>query len=382
MTRGALPRFIGLYAALYAAFGVESPFFPALLGSRGLGPEAIGVVLAMGTAARLLAGPLAGRLADRVGAPRGVLAACTGAAAVIGLGYLGADGLWPLVLVSVLHAASLAPITPLSDTLALAAASPAVGRGFPYGWVRGAGSAAFIVGASLSGQAVGALGLGVVIWLNAALLAVAVLFVAGVPRPSPSSASAVPGGNPGFAALLRLPGFVPMLAVAALVQGSHALHYGFAVIRWSEAGIGPEAAGLLWSEAVLAEVAVFVVLGPPLLDRLGPARTSALCAGAGVLRWAVMTQTAWWPAMALVQPLHGLTFALQHLACMRLIQLAVPPHLAATAQAVYGTVAVAAASAVLTLLSGPLYAGLGGAGFWVMAALCAAAAPLSLRLGR
>jgi hypothetical protein len=40
-------------------------------------------------------------------------------------------------------------------------------------------------------------------------------------------------------------------------------------------------------------------------------------------------------ALALVQPLHGLTFAALHLACMRLLPTIVPQHLAATAQAMY-----------------------------------------------
>jgi hypothetical protein len=32
----ALPRFLLLYAAMYAAFGVASPFLPALVNARGV----------------------------------------------------------------------------------------------------------------------------------------------------------------------------------------------------------------------------------------------------------------------------------------------------------------------------------------------------------
>jgi MFS transporter, PPP family, 3-phenylpropionic acid transporter len=78
--------------------------------------------------------------------------------------------------------------------------------------------------------------------------------------------------------------------------------------------------------------------------------------------------------------LHGLTFALFHLACMRVLAAVVPPGLAATAQAIYGTLAIGAATAALTLLSGLIYARLGAHGFWIMAALCAAALPLTIRL--
>ena len=83
------------------------------------------------------------------------------------------------------------------------------------------------------------------------------------------------------------PGFLPLMALAALVMSSHALHDGFEVLRWEEGGIGPGAAGLLWSEGVLAEVVVFVVVGPTLLRWLGPAGSAALAASAGVVRWSV-----------------------------------------------------------------------------------------------
>jgi PPP family 3-phenylpropionic acid transporter len=160
------------------------------------------------------------------------------------------------------------------------------------------------------------------------------------------------------------------------------MHDSFAVIRWSAAGISPVTASVLWSESVAAEVVVFFLLGPVLLDRLKPAGAMALAAAAGALRWAVMAESADIVALALMQPLHGLTFALFHLACMRVLAAIVPPGLAATAQAIYGTLAIGAATSVLTLLSGVLYARLGAHGFWVMAALCAAALPLTLGLRR
>ena len=40
-SRPALSRFLILYAAVYAGFGVQSPYLPSLLESRDLRPEAI-----------------------------------------------------------------------------------------------------------------------------------------------------------------------------------------------------------------------------------------------------------------------------------------------------------------------------------------------------
>ena len=86
----ALPRFLLLYAALYAAFGVASPFLPALVNVRGVPAAQLGLVLSAGTAIRLLTAPLAGRLGDVIQGLRLVLVGCLGLAAVVTLGYLPA----------------------------------------------------------------------------------------------------------------------------------------------------------------------------------------------------------------------------------------------------------------------------------------------------
>jgi PPP family 3-phenylpropionic acid transporter len=375
--------FLALYALMYAAFGVSSPFMPALFESRGLAPEQLGVLFAAGTGIRLISGPLCGRLADRTQALRAVLAVCTALAALVAVGLLSAAGFQVLLLISVLHAAALAPITTLADALTLSAAAPHGGVArFEYGWVRGTGSAVFIIGTLMSGQVVGAWGLTSILVLHAALLFTTACAAMLIPAPERQATVAAVADIPqaaGVVALLRLPLFRRVMLVSALVLGSHAMHDAFAVIRWSAAGITPAMASVLWSESVAAEVVVFFLVGPALVTRLGAAGAVALAATAGVLRWVVMALTTDVMALALVQPLHGLTFAALHLACMRLLPTIVPQHLAATAQAMYA-LGAGATTALLTLASGRLYASLGPHGFLVMALLCAAALPLSLGL--
>ncbi|HET7392848.1 MAG TPA: MFS transporter [Candidatus Binatia bacterium] len=379
-----LTRFILLYAAMYAAFGVASPFLPSFLSARGLPPEQLGLMLGAGTAVRLLTAPLAGRIGDLIQALRIVLVICTALAASATLGYLAAHDVWILFGVSLLHAAALAPITILADALALGSATPPVHsarRGFEYGWVRGTGSGVFIIGTLLSGQAVSSFGLDIIIWLQALLLAMAAC--AGILVPElihhrPADIVRSPAG--GVRVLLGIAQFRNLVIVASLILGSHAMHDAFAVIRWSAAGISPGAASLLWSESVAAEVFVFFVVGPALVKRLTPAGALAMAALAGMLRWTVAAQTTDVIALGFVQPLHGITFALLHLACMDLIARLVPQGLEGTAQAIYGTVGIGAASALLTLVSGALYARLGAQGFWVMASLCVFALPVTLKL--
>jgi hypothetical protein len=79
--------------------------------------------------------------------------------------------------------------------------------------------------------------------------------------------------------LLRLPVYRRILVAAALLEGSHALHDSFSVIRWRSAGIDFFTVSVLWSEAVFAEVVVFLLVGPWLVRRIGPSGSMALAAG-------------------------------------------------------------------------------------------------------
>jgi PPP family 3-phenylpropionic acid transporter len=376
----SLPRFLIFYAALFAAFGAASPFLPSLLQQEGLGPTQLGIVLAAGTAIRVVAGPLGGRMADRIGHIPTVLAGFTAASALVALGYAPARGILMLLLVSVAHAAVLAPLTPISDALALGSSQNDIG--FRYGWVRGAGSAAFIAGTLVAGQIVGRTGLGSIVWLNGGLLTLAACVAWLLPN-------RVAGSQPGRRAtdenvsawsLARIPVFVQLMGIAALIGGSHSLHDGFEVIRWRAAGMSAGQISILWSLSVAAEVAVFAGFGPRLLELLGPRRAMVLSACAGVIRWGTAARTAWFPAMAIVEPLHGLTFAMLHLACMGMIARVIPPRLAATAQALYATVAMGATAALVTAVSGPLYGTFGAASFWTMALMCALSVPLALTI--
>ena len=148
-------RFALIFAAQFAAFGVMMPFLPPLLLARGLTPADLGTVLAAGSALKLLAGPLGGRVADWLGDPRLVLICCTSAAALFAAGFGPAAGFWALLLVNLALAAALAPTTALADAMALRAAREP--PGFDYGRVRAAGSASFILAAVLAGALVGVL---------------------------------------------------------------------------------------------------------------------------------------------------------------------------------------------------------------------------------
>jgi PPP family 3-phenylpropionic acid transporter len=78
--------------------------------------------------------------------------------------------------------------------------------------------------------------------------------------------------------LLKVPAFRIVIALAALVYGSHALYDAFAIIGWDNAGLDASIISMLWAEAVAAEVVVFFLVGPWLINRIGVRGAAALAA--------------------------------------------------------------------------------------------------------
>jgi MFS transporter, PPP family, 3-phenylpropionic acid transporter len=379
--RSTLSTFVAVYALLYGAFGVQSPFLPALLRERGLHADEIGLVLGASTAVRMFAGPAIGQMADRTRLHTLTLLICAMLAAIAGLGYVSLSGFKLLLLAALMQAVTLAPIVPLSDALATTAANQSLSakiRQFDYGWVRASGSAAFVIGTTLSGWVLGKTDLTVLPWLSGAVLAIGGATALALPGlPIAASASIIRGTIlRDWVLLLRITTYRRMLIIAALIEGSHALQDTFAVIRWRAAAVDPLIVSLLWSEAVVSEVAVFLAIGPRLVNQFGPGWCCMLAAVAGAFRWTISAFTTSPIVMGFTQPLHGLTFALLHLACMRLIVQTVPVRLAATAQSAYVTLSVGFGVTLLTLVSGILYEDMGGHAFLIMAACCFLALPM------
>lgn len=370
-------RYAGLYAAQFFAFGVILPFLPAVLVARGLDATEVAAVLAAGSAVRLAAGPLGGRAADALGAPRAVIALASVVGTLAALGFTLAAGFAWLMAVHVVLSAAMAPIVPLTDAMTVAATRT---TRLDYGRVRAWGSIAFILAALLGGQVVERAGVTGAVLLIAAGLA-ATTFVALLLPAGARSARQGKRGLAAFAAPLRVPAFRWLLLVSALLHASHAFYYAFGTLHWEAAGLGAGTIGALWATGVLAEIALFL-WGRGVVARLGPIRLSLVAATCGVLRWGSTALTADPLLLFPLQLLHAGTFGAQHLATMAVLARVIPPEAAGTAQTVHASLGPGLAIGVLTVLCGPLYERAGGYGYFAMAVLCAAAVPAALILGR
>ena len=195
----------------------------------------------------------------------------------------------------------------------------------------------------------------------------ALLFSLRSTNPMPVTTSEENTERPKLTELLRELPVIKFLVLAALIQGSHAAYYSFSSIYWKEAGYSEDIIGYLWSLGVVAEVAVFA-----LSKRLFSGwslRALFMVASIGVVvRWGLTASTTVLLALVLIQLLHGVTFAMAHIAAIQYIQHSEQRKMVAL-QALYNAIPLGAFIALMTTLSGWGYENWGANVFWVMAAM-------------
>ena len=121
--------------------GIQLPFWPVWLASRGLTAREIGVLLAAAIWVKVLATPAIGALVDNAGGRRMLMGALVAAALAAYAGLLPAGSFWPLVLLNLVALTAQSALMPLGDTITLAATRS---EGLDYGRIRPWSSMSFV----------------------------------------------------------------------------------------------------------------------------------------------------------------------------------------------------------------------------------------------
>ena len=359
-------RLSSFYFLYYAFLGAMMPYWSLYLQAVGLDAAAIGVVLAVMAAIRIVAPNLWGWLADRSG--RRLLIIRTGAfAALIAFAaLLVRTDLWWLVAVVALHSVFWNAILAQYEVITLASLGEQVHR---YGQVRLWGSVSFIVAVVGAGQLFDRLS---VTWLPQLLLALLVLIAAGtlLIREPPVARREPPAG--GLRELLGARPVQAFLAASFLLQFSHAPYYGFFSLYLEQHGYTRAATGLIWSLGVIAEIGVFAC-AHRLLARFGLRAILLASLLLAALRWLMIGFGVESLALLLVaQCLHAGSFGSFHAAGIEFLRRYFGAAQQGQGQAVYAAVSFGAGGALGALLSGLLWDMSARLGF-VVAALAALA---------
>lgn len=374
---GPSTRLALFYGALFTVIGVQLPFWPAWLASRDLTPTQIGLIIAAGTVARAVLGPWLARTGTaRIGVANLVLVLAAAGGTILLLN-IAARGFWPLLVIGTVFTTLFFTTLPLAEHLAMRSVSR---HGGGYGRVRLWGSVTFILAVALTGEAVEAFPVDVILWLaiGGAVLTIAAAWA--LPQGRDDHAAGA-GGAVGFTWFLSNRPFLLFLFAAGLIGASHAALYAFATLHWLAAGLAPATIAWLWAAGVLAEILVFAV-SRHLVATVGAAPLLAVAGMVAMLRWVVLALTVSPALLMLAQVAHALTFGAAHLAAVHYIAERAPPALAPTAQTVYAAAVLGPAIGLATAASGPLFEHAGAIVFWPMAALAAIGATAAVLLAR
>ncbi|TYC65000.1 MFS transporter [Stappia sp. BW2] len=375
-------RVSALFASHFFGVGLFLPFFPVVLGFRGLTAAEIGFVLGIGTIARIAASPLLSNLSDRTGQRRlSILIYALAAAVFIGLYFLPL-GLVFLSIAVIGYMVMNAPVVPLSDAYALDVQR---NTGADYARMRLWGSAGFvvasIVGGSLAAEATSWLIVVAVGLASLATGAVAMSLPRQKRRKAPGGSEKESGtgaGDDDKDTPFKSVWFWPLLVVLGLYQASHSAFYGFGTLYWQAMDVPDFAIGLLWATGVAAEIALFTVAGK-VAQRFDPPVFLLAAGTAATVRWLLFPFAETVPAMAALQTLHGLSFGAAHLGAVAILARVVPSRWAGTGQGLLAT-SVGIQMAIGLSISGALYEINPNWPFFLMAVIAAIGTLLTLAL--
>jgi len=353
------------FGGFFFAYGVYLPFWALWFEEQGVSPTDIGLLVGIGFATRCVANMTLTPRIHKVEHLMPALRWLSFAALVfVAFHFFTGGSFWLMAIATILFNLCCGPIVPLSDAMANYYARLKM---LDYGRTRLWGSIAFIAGSTVVGFLVAKFGSDMIIYTALAGVFASLLFSLRRTTPMPVTTEEEHSERPKLSELLRELSVVKFLVLVALIQGSHAAYYSFSSIYWKEAGYSEDIIGYLWSLGVVAEVAVFAF--SKRLFSGWTLRTLFIVASLGVVaRWGLTASTTALVALVMIQLLHGVTFAMAHIAAIQYIQNSEQRKMVAL-QALYNAIPLGAFIALMTALSGWGYENWGANVFWAMAAM-------------
>lgn len=370
------------YAGLMILPGAHLIYLGIWLDWRGLNAQDIAAIGSVPILVRVLISPAIGFWADRTGKHRQIMIWLSIATIIGAVATAFARSFWAVLAWHTLVAVAWSTLMALGETLTMAAArqSSTPQDTIDYGRARLWGSISFIIAGGIAGVIGSRMGPG-----SAMIIAVvgAILTLGAILR-LPAMAIATDGMRKRLSLLhafelMRAPIFLLFLLAAGLNNAAHAMLYTFGTLHWQTLGYPPSMGSLFWVVSIIVEVWMFAQTAR-LNRRFSPLILIGLGAAGGVVRWLAMGFDPPFAVLLCLQMLHGLTYTATHIGAMQILNRLVAPEMAATAQTMYGTIALGLLMAIAVRLSGSAYATFGSAAYWIMALLSAAALAATLVL--
>lgn len=339
-------RLSGFYFFYFASLGVLIPYWGLYLKSLGFTAAAIGTMMAIIMATKIISPNIWGWVADHTG-KRMAIVRLGGLLSVVAFaGVFVSQQYWWLVAVMMLFSFFWNATLPQFEATTFSHLGDQTHR---YSSVRLWGSIGFIVavwiiGQQLEGSKISFLpmilmGLFISIWVSSLV----------VPE---EAAGHLHISHEPLRNVLKQPKVAGLLIICFLMQMGHGPYYTFYSIYLQDYGYSLSMIGFLWALGVIAEVVIFMRMHK-LVPRFGLKRLLISSLVLASLRWVVVALfPTSMPLMVFAQLLHAASFGIYHAVAIQLIHNYFIGKHQGKGQALYSSVSFGAGGAI-----GSLYAG-------------------------
>jgi len=342
-------RLSSFYLFYFAALGILAPYWSLYLKDLGFNAVAIGELMAIPMATKLLAPYVWGWLGDRLGKRMSIVRLGSLLTAVIFCSVFWVSGFWQLAVAMVFFSFFWNAVLPQFEAVTFDYLGKDVAK---YARVRVWGSIGFILAVVLLGIAVDQEGPRVI--LPVMLLIYAAIWISSTcikdKYREPHLIS-----QPPILSILKLPAVIAFFLVCFLLQAGHGPYYAFYSIYMESVGYSKTVIGQFWALGVLAEVIVFIFMHR-LLKYYGARQVLMASLALAVLRWILIGNFPESLATILfAQILHAATFGTFHAAAIHLVHHYFTGKHQGRGQALYSSLSFGAGGALGTLASGFLW---------------------------
>ena len=340
-------KFSLVYFSIFIVIGINAPFFPLWLSSKGFTERYIAIILAASVLTKLLANPFFAGLGDKYGNRKIPMLYLSFISTIILFSLNIFNSLYLIAFMAITSWALFAPLMPLTESLTTTAIKK---YNFDYGNTRLWGSVSFIIIAFFGGLIIEQHGLKyvpILMTIGALFLFLSIIIMPTIPSlPARKKFSTY--------ALLKNRNFFPFLLACGAIQSSHGIYYGFSTIYWKSIGLSETVIGALWAEGVVFEI-ILLAYFYKFKNYTSPKIFIIIAGVMAIIRWTLMAYADPILFIALIQILHAFTFGLTHLAAINFISEVMPVRAQAKSQALYSAISMGAFLAVSISVSGDLY---------------------------
>ena len=340
-------KFSLVYFSIFIVIGINAPFFPLWLSSKGFTERYIAIILATSVLTKLLANPFFAGLGDKYGNRKIPMLYLSFISTIILFSLNIFNSLYLIAFMAITSWALFAPLMPLTESLTTTAIKK---YNFDYGNTRLWGSVSFIIIAFFGGIIIEKYGLKyvpILMTIGALFLFLSIIIMPTIPSlPARKKFSTY--------ALLKNRNFFPFLLACGAIQSSHGMYYGFSTIYWKSIGLSETVIGALWAEGVVFEI-ILLAYFYKFKNYTSPKIFIIIAGVMAIIRWTLMAYADTILFIALIQILHAFTFGLTHLAAINFISEVMPVRAQAKSQALYSAISMGAFLAVSISVSGDLY---------------------------